>query len=342
MSSITLSVFDTELFHFSRILKQSLTSLGREALVRLDSRQACLCMSSQGQPEPGRWSSALRRAERVEVNPGPVESVRPMPAEDKGWVERAGHDPDAWSAYEIRFASGVVDQVALLWDGSQGEVLCQSVLRAIWAMLRESCLREFTGSRRAAADALLWTISHRFGSAVMVLDEHAHILQTNRVGADLLAERRLLRSVADGLSASTPSDTRALRRAVSECVAGQSGASEVILLIEDPDGPGRLPLSLTRFDGAEGASLVVLVVPQRPDPKRIEKLAQIMGLTPAEARVASLMQLGLPNREAALIAGLKEQTFNTYAKRVLSKLNVGCRAEAAQMLTWQAGLGLAS
>ena len=61
-----------------------------------------------------------------------------------------------------------------------------------------------------------------------------------------------------------------------------------------------------------------------------------MGLTPAEARVAALIREGHSNKQAAEIAGLTVETFNTYAKRVLSKMNVTCRSEMAQMLTWQA------
>lgn len=81
--------------------------------------------------------------------------------------------------------------------------------------------------------------------------------------------------------------------------------------------------------------LIVAMLPMPPNPERIELLGIKLGLTPAEARVAVLMQSGLTNREAAFRAGLKEQTFNTYAKRVLSKLHVTGRTQMAQLLTWQ-------
>jgi DNA-binding CsgD family transcriptional regulator len=342
MSYVAVSVLDADVFYSSRVLKQSLPSLGLEVLARLDAEGGCLCLGSLGLTEPRRWSAALRRAERVDANPGQVAAVRRIPSETAAWLERASPTPGAWSIFEIRFASGTVDQVALMSNGTQGSDLVECVLRAVWPVLRENCLREFTSNRRTAADALLWTISHRFGTAVLVLDAQGQVLQANKAGMELLAERRLLRELPDGLGAASEADTKALRRAVSECLTASPDVTEIMFLVEDPEGPGRLPLSLTRFDGGDGVSLAVLVVPQRPDPKRIEKLAQMMGLTPAEARVAALMQLGLSNREAADFAGLKEQTFNTYAKRVLSKLNVGCRAEVAQMLTWQAGLGIAS
>lgn len=85
--------------------------------------------------------------------------------------------------------------------------------------------------------------------------------------------------------------------------------------------------------------MVVVILPRQPHRSRIELVAQKMGLSPTEARVAALLQMGLTNREAAMIAGVKEQTFNTYAKRVLSKMNVGSRSQVAQRLTWQAAWG---
>ena len=84
---------------------------------------------------------------------------------------------------------------------------------------------------------------------------------------------------------------------------------------------------------------VVVTVPRPPERVVIETLAGQMGLTASEAKVASLMQTGLSNKQAAELAGFTDQTFNTYSKRVLNKLNVSCRAELARLLTWQANGG---
>jgi len=102
----------------------------------------------------------------------------------------------------------------------------------------------------------------------------------------------------------------------------------------------RVPITLTRyFHRGEATRFVVATLPTPPSTQRIEALVRRLGLSHSEAKVAALIQRGLSNREAAAMAGLKEQTFNTYAKRVLSKLNVSCRSEMARLLTWQASGG---
>src|SRR5690606_10962091 len=102
--------------------------------------------------------------------------------------------------------------------------------------------------------------------------------------------------------------------------------------------PGQnVPVTLSRFfHEGRPTPLVVVTLPVAPKTHQVEALVRDMGLSSSEARVVALIQLGLSNKAAAVQAGLSEHTFNTYAKRVLSKLNISCRAEWAQLLTWQA------
>ena len=112
------------------------------------------------------------------------------------------------------------------------------------------------------------------------------------------------------------------------------------MIIRDGTLSLRIPVTLTRFCHQGAATdLVLVTMSLPPDSRRIEMLARAGGLTPSEARVAALLQLGLSNKDVAIAAGLKEQSVSTYAKRALSKLHVTSRAEMAQMLTWQAAGG---
>ena len=221
-----------------------------------------------------------------------------------------------------------------------------------------------TGSGPAPdiSEAMLWTISTKSDSAVLVLDEQGQLLESNAAGRDMLDAGTLLRCNGGTLRCADDSETRAFYAAVHSCVTDTSptatsptsqsaqsggrqagGGQELIVFLHDSASDMRLPLSLSCYRCADTRrALVVAILPRQPDRTRIEMLAQKMGLSPCEARVAALIQLGLSNREAAHIAGLKEQTFNTYAKRVLSKLDVTGRTEMAQRLTWQASLGRAS
>ena len=325
-------------------------------------------------PDPGPWSDLLNdmlHTQKSEGAPG----------------ARSGR----WVVFACTFEDGSKDRIALYLQGSQHDAHCADILPAIWPIARQDVLREMLGSEPDGAggtarlrsqfisdatdspetgsgpapdisEAMLWTISTKSDSAVLVLDEQGQLLESNAAGRDMLDAGTLLRCNGGTLRCADDSETRAFYAAVHSCVTDASpnstsptsqgaqsggrqagGGQELIVFLHDSASDMRLPLSLSCYRCADTRrALVVAILPRQPDRTRIEMLAQKMGLSPCEARVAALIQLGLSNREAAHIAGLKEQTFNTYAKRVLSKLDVTGRTEMAQRLTWQASLGRAS
>ncbi|AUQ72909.1 helix-turn-helix transcriptional regulator [Phaeobacter inhibens] len=276
-------------------------------------------------------------------------------------ADASGHRSGRWVVFACRFADGSEDRIALHLEGSQHDAHCIEILPAIWPLAREDALREMLTSApepktaRDTSEAMLWTISTKSDSAVLVLDGSGRLLDCNEAGCDMLAAGNLLRNSDGVLRCANSSETRAFYAAVQDCAKTPveasvgahtprgSASQELILFLQDASTGMRLPVSLTCYLCADTHHpLVVAILPRQPDQQRIEMLAQKMGLSPCEARVAALIQLGLSNREAAHIAGIKEQTFNTYAKRVLSKLEVAGRTEMAQRLTWQASLGRAS
>lgn len=296
----------------------------------------------------GGCQSIKRRADRVNATPGAVVAFGDY--DDIGQcrlnLPTFCHDPD-WRVFAVRFENGAEDHIALKLKGGAYDLHCDSVLSAIWPVLREDCLRGLTDAEQGAAvSALTWVMKRKSNAAVMVLDEQGRILESNASGDELLSAGVVLTREQDMLCCANPAETKALRQGFHECLNGGRGpkkGSDLIIFLEHKGRRGRVPVVMSRYDAPDHAEpLIVLMVPRQPGRKQIEMLAQKMGLTPAEARVAALMQLGLPNRQAAHIAGIKEQTFNTYAKRVLSKLGVSCRAEMVHMLTWQGALGRAS
>lgn len=287
-----------------------------------------------------------RQLQDVKTKPGDFKASRflDLEAPEAAWLRKVLPNVEGWVLLELAFTSGVVDHIALRLEDTATTTTAKTVLDAIWQVLREDCLQDLLDRPTSAAkDALLWMISKNVGAAILVLDHEGNVLQANQAGSALLKNGTLLRETPDGLLCASSKETKALRYAISECLKQRPGESvEMIMLLEVMNGLGRAPLSLSCYNNGTSDPLIVAMIPQKPDAKRVEMLAQKMGLTPAEARVAALMQTGLSNREASCIAQVKEQTFNTYAKRVLAKLNVSCRAEMAQLLTWQAGVGRAS
>lgn len=172
--------------------------------------------------------------------------------------------------------------------------------------------------------------------SIVVLDGRCRILRMNSAGRALLERGDLLVTTGKGLGCRSRKSTLKLRQAVHECLADDGDASiERVVILEPRDGKGFVPIFLRRFEAVPEARMVIAMLPMPPKDERIEFLARKMGLTRSEARIAALMRRGLSNKEMASIARLTEQTCSTYSKRVLSKLNVGRRAEIAQLLTWQ-------
>lgn len=345
MSSFQCSVFDTDQYVYSSSLNRALKTLTSNAFVRFDAQYANVCLHIQPSA-----SASLHKGPagtvRATLKPGKIAAFEEVDLRgpDGDWTREFARGP-GWTQFRCTYDDGTKDLIALRLEGGAHDAHCSNVLAAIWEMLREDSLRELTeGAGDAVTSALLWTISNKSGSAVLVLDASGHILQANAAGRDVLDAGHVVRDTGGVLRCAVDGQDKSLYHALRECAGETVDANEeFILFLESQNSTGRLPLSLSQHRCATHSEpLIVAILPCQPDIKRIEMLAQKMGLSPAESRVAALMQLGLPNRKAASIAGVKEQTFNTYAKRVLSKLDMGCRAEMAHNLTWQASVGRAS
>lgn len=247
--------------------------------------------------------------------------------------------PLNWHAFKCRFGSGATD--ILVFRDLEDPDEAGAFLGRVWPGLRHACVNTCGhASPDISNDALLWMISQKVNAAILVLDQRCKVLRANAAADDLLAERQLLRNTGDRLVCATRKETIALQAAIDESYASvEKRAVEFVLILRGKSGTAHVPMSLsTYFQVESGERLILAMLPRPPAHERIEELARNMGLTPSEARVAALIREGHSNREAAEIAGLKIETFNTYAKRALSKMNVKGRAEMAQMLTWQVAL----
>ncbi|MBY6059168.1 LuxR C-terminal-related transcriptional regulator [Leisingera daeponensis] len=367
MVMLSASVSQTGRLFFTRSLQRQISSLTHLALVQPGHRRAPMLTSDPRLG--GACSSAAAAVLRRQLQPGSATAFRSRrsggaaarmlaaqlaAAEQPRLAELAAElaADCGWALFSCSFEDGSEDLIALKLEGGPHDAHCGDILQAIWPVLREDSLRELAGETQAAVtSALLWTVSKKTDSAVLVLNAEGALLHCNESGRDMLDGGDLLSDHSGRLSCARPGETAGFYAAVAECARNRRGGAagagqpprELILFLEDRKSGMRLPVSLTRYRCAgSGQPLVVAILPRQPDRRRIEMLAQKMGLSPAEARVAALIQLGLSNREAAHIAGLKVQTFNTYAKRVLAKMQAPGRAEMAQRLTWQASLGRAS
>lgn len=249
-----------------------------------------------------------------------------------------------WRAVELELSDGGRDRIAMQLDPSEDFDLTTSYLRRIWPVLRSDCMAEQVQSDDLAIETpgLSWNILNRIDVAILILDGQGLMYRVNVSAREMLDEGLLLRRGTRGLLLANKAEDEEFRKALLASSTAEHGAPDQVVMLTTRDGSQRVPVTLSRYiHQGTPTKYVVAMMPTPPCSKRVEMLVRQMGLTSSEARVAALIQLGLSNREAAELSGLKPQTFNTYAKRVLSKLNVSGRAEMAQLLTWQSAGGRA-
>lgn len=279
--------------------------------------------------------------------------ARHLPDADLDRLLPASAAAGEWHGCLCRFACGRTDLVMLRLPAADLQSQAEALLRMIWPVLREEALQtdKTAGTETDSApdapreteedEALLWLIRARIDIAALVVNPQGLILRQNAAARRMILEGRVLMRRHGGLHACDADQTRRLRAAIADCAAAPAERGDRRLFLHPVEAGAAVPVTLARYihDGRP-TSLVTALLPEPPNPARVERIARELGLTAAEARVAAMLQTGLPNRSAATSLGLTEQSFSTYAKRVFSKLQVSSRAEMAQMLTWQTHGGL--
>ena len=202
-----------------------------------------------------------------------------------------------------------------------------------------------------AAGMHLAQLLDRLQGGGLLLDGRGRILHANAAAAALLrAADGLATRREDGprLAAAVPGEERRLQRALAgalEAAAGgrmpqdgslrlsrRSGAAPLVLLLV-PLPPPAMPL----WRAEEGRVLVLAGDPQAAPPLPAALLRDVLGLTPAEARVALLVGQGLGLPQAAARLGVAPVTAKTHLLHVYAKLGLASQAGLARLL---AGLPL--
>ena len=101
-----------------------------------------------------------------------------------------------------------------------------------------------------------------------------------------------------------------------------SGRPLVAQIVPIMHGLGDEPLKLVLLTDPKGES--------RGDP---EHILQLMGLTPAEARLAARVGRGISPQDAAPDLGITAQTARSSMKAIFAKLDVSRQAQLAQLVT---------
>jgi DNA-binding CsgD family transcriptional regulator/PAS domain-containing protein len=199
----------------------------------------------------------------------------------------------------------------------------------------------------AAADELSDMVD-RLNFGVVLLDDHARVLQANRFARELFRRREGLMMQKGQLMAARPSDRAAFSRLVKDAV--------FVHLDESLDVPQRVNLyrpaprrpvcasavPLPRHHDnpfAERQSAVALIITD-PDMEPVISgtvLQSRFGLTAAEARLATSLAQGVSLRVAAEQTSLTYETARSYLKGIFHKTGTTRQTELLRLLLLEGG-----
>ena len=251
---------------------------------------------------------------------------------------------------EFSLRSGGGNSLNVRLDGPGGSHITWVVLdpvKAGWQMDRTRMIerllphvRHFVHVRQALAGANALGASFgnmldHTGIGVIQLDRRGRIVETNDRARQLLRQDSGLREKDGSLHAWLPTDDTRLRRRLAAALPALSGqATGGSLLVRHPFiAPGLTlhvhPVTVRQqdFGAPELGALVLIAVSDthaRPDATVV---GSVLGLTPAESRVAVWLAEGKSVPEIAVITARAESSVRTHLKRMHRKLGISRRAD---------------
>ncbi len=178
----------------------------------------------------------------------------------------------------------------------------------------------------------------RLGKPAALLNRQGRIIFINDDAEQLLAGA--IRS--GGIAASHRREQHELDRAIVQAIERGPSALADPVALSQPDRPHAIlaqAIPVSAILAGEPAALVLFSDPTaetRSDPTAALRL---LGLTPAEARIAASVGNGSTVRDAALSLLLTENTVRSTLRTIYDKLSIGKQSELARIVTRLDGLG---
>jgi DNA-binding CsgD family transcriptional regulator len=203
----------------------------------------------------------------------------------------------------------------------------------------ERALRLYAGmaaersEKRVLEDAVA-----RLAIGVITLDLHGRVVHSNPVAQALVRRTRAL-TVADGqLRAARSEDARRLRQAIQEAAAAPDAGMVAAFQIDDGEGDTlcllvRPIFPATPLRGESSPRVAVYLsdpAHRYATPDRL--IAQLFGLTAAEASLSLALANGATVDEAAAALGLARSTVRSYIKSVFLKTGVRRQAHLVRLI----------
>jgi DNA-binding CsgD family transcriptional regulator/PAS domain-containing protein len=178
--------------------------------------------------------------------------------------------------------------------------------------------------------------------ATIILDEQGRILNCNAVASALLDEKNAL-GVQDGRLVLEGRDrNQALQTALESVMSSQlQGQTSVVKALRVPREDARADLGLvvrpvpssTRVEGEIRPSAAVFISdPDLQETTSQQTLEELFELTPAEARVATLLARGLSLAEVSELQSISQHTARAQLKAIFAKTGVSRQAELVRLV----------
>ena len=177
--------------------------------------------------------------------------------------------------------------------------------------------------------------------AYLLIDTRQRIVAANDSGKALFNE--FCASVEPGQRLSFRSGIEAgeLGEMLGKVRAGEAGPHVLRLLSEAGElrlfcnmvGAAQIPPALLKAAGVDGADLLCgLIAPQRERSASLGLIRLALGLTPAEAKLAAQLKLGLALKEAAQTLEISVNTARNQLKSIFDKLGVNRQSDLIRHL----------
>ncbi len=209
--------------------------------------------------------------------------------------------------------------------------------RLNWATLCHDKSMTFTAPRYSdgpgsteylESQAGLLDIFERLGRAAAVVDGAGRIRYLNRAAARVAS----VLTTGSRLRAADRAHEGALQQALGRAIQRNGNTLEPVPLAS-PDGSLFTQIvAIPPTIAGEDAALAVFVDPGRPGNGNALPMLQLLGLTPAEARLAAAVGAGKAPREAAAELAVTENTARSTLKVVFDKLRIGRQSELARIV----------
>ena len=212
-------------------------------------------------------------------------------------------------------------------------------------------LRQFARVRHAMADAkglgaTLGELLENRRVGIIQMDRRGRILEANDSARDILLKRDGLCDQGGVLAAGHRGENEVLQRMLARAlppfgVQGAGGSMKITR--REAQGPLVLEIHPLRRPGTgcrgQGVGALVLVVDPTARPRVDPDLAAaVLGLTPAESRVAVMLATGQTVAGIADAGGCAESTVRTHLKRVYRKQGIRKQTELVRRILSLEGL----